>query len=270
MVLGESRQVVLRHLVDIPDQTDELQVDPEGAEQRRPDRTGRTDRRAGAVLEDDLVALFTGADDAVQRKRREVQLLVVRTMRELVEAPQLFASFVVRPELLDLSDQIPHVQAEPRTRPVLTEDTVELGDGLVVQSEVDRISETRSTLDHPIPENTTVLMVLLDSLDRLLTVQRDPVSGSHVLEQRAVEHVCLLAVTSPAKMHDRSVRQRRTREYGQKQRAKRLSTNSNRLAVPGERQQVTASLELRLERSLGLERIDLRPQFLPGFVHGES
>src|SRR6266404_6241698 len=97
MTFHEFGQLVLRDLVHVPDEPGELPVDPESAEQCWADRTSRVDRGARAVLENNLAGLLARADDAVQRERRQVQLLVVRPVREFVETPQLLAAFVIRP-----------------------------------------------------------------------------------------------------------------------------------------------------------------------------
>src|SRR6266540_2384851 len=141
-----------------------------------------------------------------------MQLLVVRPMRELVEAPQLLPPLIVRPELLDLTDEIPHANAEPWPRAVLPEQPVELRHSLLAEIEINRVTQTGPAFENAVPKHAAVLMMLLDPLDGLVTVQRDPVCCGHVLEERAVQHVGLLAVAAPTQLHDRAIRQCRPSE----------------------------------------------------------
>jgi len=137
-----------------------------------------------------------------------MQLLVVRAMRELVETPQLFTPLVVRPELLDLADEIPHAQAKPRLLAVAPEQAVQFRNRLLAQAEFHRLAETWSPFEHAIPHHAAVLVMLLDALDGFLTVERNPVRRGHVLEQRPVQHVRLLSVAAATELHDRAVGQR--------------------------------------------------------------
>lgn len=150
---------------------------------------------------------------------------------------------------------------------MLAEQPVELVHRPLLQPKLNRVAEPGPSFEDTVPCDTAVLMVLLDSHDRLLAVQRDPVRCGHVLEQGAVQHVGLLAVAAPTELHDRSVGQRGSSKHGEEQRLEAFAIHADRLTGPRECQQVSARRELRVQRPLRFKRVDLRPQgFLLVFV----
>lgn len=81
-----------------------------------------------------------------------MELLVVRLVSEVVEAPEVIATLIVWPKLLNVLDKGVHRKARPAPVAVRPEEFVEFGDDFLKKAQIHRLAERRMTLEHPVPE----------------------------------------------------------------------------------------------------------------------